>query len=86
MVPVTSKVKLYAKGDCFGIRVQMLNDLFSAHWTSFAIFFPSSVIICDGNPFVFLYQKASLLILCFSIIRMISLYALNKNRILWKIS
>ena len=50
---------------------------------------PSSMVICYGNiPYLlgFLYKKASLLILCFSTVRFISLYASNQSHILWKIS
>ena len=94
MVPITSKVKLYAKLPrrvALGLefKCSIASSVhtephlpFSFHPTLLNVY----LLWKSFYLFGFLYQRASLLILCFRTIRFISLYVLNKNHILWKSS
>ena len=86
VVPITSKVKLYAKvlrEIALGLefKCSIASLVHTEPHTSFAVFFPSHPTIILNDYLLwksfylidFLYQKASLLILCFNIISM-SLY------------
>ena len=94
MVPITSKVKLYAEAQrkiALGLEFKCSiapsvhtepHSPFSFHPTLLSGYLLWNIPYLLG----FLYMKASLLILCFSTIRFISLHASNKSHTLWKIN
>ena len=94
LVPVTGKVKLYANAERkIALRLEIECSIASSVHTEPHSPFSFHPTLLSGYllwniPYLlgFLYIKASLLILCFSTIRFISLYASNETHTLWKIS
>ena len=90
VVPITSNVKQYAKVQgkiALGLELKCL--IASLMYTephmscSFHPIFLSGYLLWKSSlSSVFLYKTASLLISCFSTIRFIGLYVLNKNQLL----
>ena len=90
MVPITSNVKQYAKVQGkIALELELKCLIASLMYTephmscSFHPIFLSGYLLWKSSlSSVFLYKTASLLISCFSTIRFIGLYVLNKNQLL----